>query len=157
MLILVGLGVLWAVVLLPPLVRRSGAPPVARPGRALVAVGGRAPSRHRGLPQAASSVPSSARDARRRRRDVLLALGGIATLTLMAAMAVGSVLWMVHFLADVVLVGYAVMLTMRYQRAVERTETIVPFRPSSAVMANSMGAPAGVAMRDEAVLRRQAN
>jgi len=108
----------------------------------------------RALQQSAKAVPSGASAARRRRRDVLIALGGVATFTLLGAVAVGGILWMVNFLVDVVLVGYAVMLTNRHQNESERRATVVPLRPANPFLA---GEQASIAMADEAVLRRQAN
>ncbi|MBT4009167.1 MAG: hypothetical protein HN567_04425 [Actinobacteria bacterium] len=152
MLILLGLGVLWAAVLLPPLVRRSGAGSSTRPLIALPSVGALNPSGFHALKRTAAEAPNSARAARRRRRDVLIALGGVAVMTFLFALAVGSIMWMAHFLADVALVGYATLLTMRHQRSMERPDVVIPFRPSSAMVPDL-----GIAMRDEAVLRRQAN
>jgi hypothetical protein len=73
-------------------------------------------------------------------------------MTFLFALAVGSIMWMAHFLADVALVGYATLLTMRHQRSMERPDVVIPFRPSAAMVPGL-----GIAMRDEAVLRRQAN
>ena len=69
-------------------------------------------------------------------------------------MAVGGALWTIHFLVDLVLAGYAVLLTSRYQRENERSSTVVPFRRSAGYLVGGTGS---VAMGDEAVLRRQAN
>ncbi len=108
----------------------------------------------RSLQQSARAVPSGASAARRRRRDVLIALAGLATFTLLGAMAVGGFLWMINFLVDIVLVGYAVMLTNRHQNESERRATVVPLRPANPFLA---GEHVSTAMSDEAVLRRQAN
>ena len=152
MLIILGLGILWAAVLLPPLLRRD-APVVGSAGN--LAVIGR-PDAHtlRALQQAAAAVPGDALAARHRRRDVLIALGGVAGFTLLGAVAVGGALWTIHFLVDLVLAGYAVLLTSRYQRENERSSTVVPFRRSAGYLVGGTGS---VAMSDEAVLRRQAN
>ena len=106
MLILLGLGVLWAAVLVPPLLRREG--PAMRPVGSLSVMSRFDANGLRSLQQSARAVPSGASAARRRRRDVLIALAGLATFTLLGAMAVGGFLWMINFLVDIVLVGYAV-------------------------------------------------
>ena len=147
MLIILGLGILWAAVLLPPLLRRD-APVVGSAGN--LAVIGRPDA----LQQAAVAVPGDALAARHRRRDVLIALGGVAGFTLLGAVAVGGALWTIHFLVDLVLAGYAVLLTSRYQRENERSATVVPFRRSAGYLVGGTGS---IAMADEAVLRRQAH
>jgi len=55
---------------------------------------------------------------------------------------------------DLVLAGYAVLLTSRYQRENERNATVVPFRRSAGYLVGGTGS---IAMADEAVLRRQAH
>ena len=147
-----GLGVLWAAVLVPPLLRRE--PSAMRPVGTLSAMGRFDATGLRALRQQAGALPSGPSAARRRRRDVLIALGGIAAFTLLGAVAVGGALWMVHFLADVVLVGYAVMLTTRHQAESERRATVVPLRQGTPFLAAEQP---GIAMSDEAVLRRRAN
>ena len=111
MLILLGLGVLWMAVLLPPIIRHRNA--LGRPALTLVAAGrgsGRFdPTRLRSVGVAAAAVPVGVGSARRRRRDLLVALGGMAAFTFLAGIAVGGVVWMAHFLVDLVLVGYAVL------------------------------------------------
>ena len=157
MLILLGLGVLWMAVLLPPIIRHRNA--LARPVLTLVAAGRGsvrfAPTRLRSAGAAATAVPVGAGSARRRRRDLLAALGGMAVFTFLAGVAVGGVVWMAHFLVDLVLVGYAVLVTQRHQLEVEREEALViPLRSSGSMLG---GLGASVAMRDEAVLSRRAN
>jgi len=61
---------------------------------------------------------------------------------------------MAHFLVDVVLVVYAVLVTQRHQLEAERAATVVPFRAAGPLVVGHSGS---VAMRDEAVLSRQAN
>ncbi|CAI8319093.1 MAG: Uncharacterised protein [Acidimicrobiales bacterium AG-410-I20] len=150
MLILLGLAVLWAAVLLPPILRRNTRRTVLRPPLALA--GAHQTSGWQAIQKAAKEIPNSAQAAKRRRRDVLLALIGIAIMTLLFAFAVGSIMWMIHFLADVALVGYATLLTLRNQKVLEGQDVVVPFRPASPLVPDT-----GIAMRDEAVLRRQAN
>ena len=157
MLILLGLGVLWMAVLLPPIIRHRNA--LARPVLTLVAAGRGSvrfdPTRLRSAGAAATAVPVGVGSARRRRRDLLVALGGMAVFTFLAGVAVGGVVWMAHFLVDLILVGYAVLVTQRHQLEVEREEALViPLRSSGSMLG---GLGASVAMRDEAVLSRRAN
>tara|TARA_B100001540_G_scaffold50053_1_gene45162 strand:+ start:1111 stop:1536 length:426 start_codon:yes stop_codon:yes gene_type:complete len=141
---------LWAAVLLPPILRRNTRRTVLRPPLSLA--GSHHASSWQAIQKAAKEIPNSAQAAKRRRRDVLLALIGIAIMTLLFAFAVGSIMWMIHFLADVALVGYATLLTLRNQKTLEGQDVVVPFRPASPLVPET-----GIAMRDEAVLRRQAN
>lgn len=156
MLILLGLGILWAAVLLPPIVRNRDV--LTRPLVAVASMGRPVSVIHsrrlRAFRSAATSVPGDVGSARRRRRDLLLALGGVASFTFLGGIAVGGPIWIIHFLVDLLLVGYAVLVTQRHQLEAERRETVIPFRPDRPLMGgftNSSG------MRDEAVLSRRAN
>ncbi len=168
MLIILGLGVLWAAVLLPPVIRNRDV--LARPlvavasinrmagrraarglGRSLVAV--RSP-RLGAIRSAATSMPADVGSARRRRRDLMCMLVGMVVFTLLGGVAVGGVVWIAHFLVDLLLVGYAVLVTQRHQLEAERRETIIPFRMDGPLMGGLTGSSA---MRDEAVLSRRAN
>jgi len=155
-LILLGLGVLWMAVLLPPIIRHRNA--LARPVLTLVAAGRGSvrfdPTRLRSAGAAVAAVPVGVGSARRRRRDLLIALGGMAAFTFMAGVAVGGVVWMAHLLVDMVLVGYTVLVTQRHQLEVEREAMVIPFRSGGSMLG---GLGASVAMRDEAVLSRRAN
>jgi hypothetical protein len=173
MLILLGLGILWAAVLLPPVIRNRDV--LTRPLAAVASVGrstGRPmvgasmtgirsrrlrafrSRRLRAFRLAATSVPDDVGSARRRRRDLLLTLGGVAAFTFLGGVAVGGTVWMVHFLVDLLLVGYAVLVTQRHQLEAERRETVIPFRMDGPLMGGLTGTSA---MRDEAVLSRRAN
>ena len=156
MLILLGLGVLWMAVLLPPIIRHRNV--LARPVLTLVAARRGSvrfdPTRLRSAGAAVAAVPVGVGSARRRRRDLLIALGGMAAFTFMAGVAVGGVVWMAHFLVDMVLVGYTVLVTQRHQLEVEREAMVIPFRSGGSMLG---GLGASVAMRDEAVLSRRAN
>ena len=79
-------------------------------------------------------------------------LAGVAGFTFFGGIAVGGIVWTVHVLVDLALVGYAFLVTSRHQRELERSGVVVPFRPSTSMLVN-----AGGGMQDEAVLRRQAN
>ena len=102
MLILLGLGVLWAAVLGPQVIRHRHH--LRRPVVALVAAGRIDGRRLRSVRRAATSMPGNVGSARRRRRDLLLAMAGVAAFTFLGGVAVGGAVWMVHFLVDVVLV-----------------------------------------------------
>ena len=78
----------------------------------------------------------------------------MATFTFLSGVAVGGAVWMAHFLVDVVLVCYAVLVTQRHQLEVEREAMVIPFRSSGSLLG---GLGASVAMSDEAVLSRRAN
>ncbi len=168
MLIILGLAVLWAAVLLPPVIRNRDV--LARP---LVAVASmnrmagrraeRGPDRSLAVARsrrlgairsAATSILGDVGSARRRRRDLMSMLVGMAVFTFLGGVAVGGAVWMAHFLVDLLLVGYAVLVTQRHQLEAERRETIIPFRMDGPLMG---GLPSSSAMRDEAVLTRRAN
>ena len=168
MLIILGLAVLWAAVLLPPVIRNRDV--LARPLVAVASINrmagrgaDRGPrrssvavrSRRLGaIRSAATSIPGDVGSARRRRRDLMCMLAGMAVFTLLSGVAVGGVVWIVHFLVDLLLVGYAVLVTQRHQLEAERRETIIPFRMDGPLMGGLSGSSA---MRDEAVLSRRAN
>jgi hypothetical protein len=49
--------------------------------------------------------------SQRRRRDILLGLGGAAVVTFLLAVITGvGALWVLHLIADVLLVGYVILL-----------------------------------------------
>ncbi len=155
-LILLGLGILWAAVLLPPVIRNRDvlARPLVAVASAGRSMGGVQSRRLRTIRSTAASVPGDVGSARRRRRDLLLTLGGVAAFTFLGGVAVGGSVWMVHFLVDLLLVGYAVLVTQRHQLEAERRETVIPFRMDGPLMGGLTGSSA---MRDEAVLSRRAN
>lgn len=161
MLILLGLAVLWAAVLGPTLVRNRDVlfRPLAAVGGGVVgagrSVGRHGPRRLRSVQAAATSIPTDAASARRRRRDLLITLAGLVTFTLLGGLAVGGVVWLVHFFVDLALVGYVALVTQRHQLEAERRETVVPFPVPGPLMGGLGGASS--AMRDEAVLSRRAN
>jgi hypothetical protein len=63
-------------------------------------------------------------EARRRRRDVLYTLGGVALVTLMLAVVVGGSFVWLHLLADVLLVGYVGLLVHTRRLATERRHKV---------------------------------
>tara|TARA_B100000029_G_scaffold112735_1_gene104902 strand:+ start:842 stop:1267 length:426 start_codon:yes stop_codon:yes gene_type:complete len=122
MLILIGLGALWAAVLVPPIVRNkissnSSAPAIAN---------------HLDVYQVPSmkgqgiSLPQSVSAARRRRRDVAIALVGIAIFTFLASIAVGGIfIWTVHIVIDLALLGYVTLIAQRREIATEETPLVL--------------------------------
>lgn len=149
--VLLILAVLWAAVLVPPVLRsrsesrrggvgefpsRLGSVTGRRssrvaPRRPLHAVpawsdgspGGAAHPRNgaRPMPGAskpiASGAPATSATPRRRRRNVLIILGGAALATLFLATMLGSpILWVPHVLADVLLVVYLLLLMLVRRR-----------------------------------------
>ena len=122
MLILLGLGALWAAVLLPPIIRsqistRSSAPGIANhlDVYSVPAMKGYS-----------MSLPQSAVAAKRRRRDVAIVLSGVVVFTFLASIAVGGIfLWTVHFVVDLALVGYVTLITQRSDLATEETSVVL--------------------------------
>ena len=130
MLILLGLGVLWAAVLVPPLLRSrvaaAGPSPVGNNGSGQLDV-----YHPQALHRATSLPPRSVHAARRRRRDVLLILVAASVFTLLGGFAVGGfVTWTAHFMTDLVLVGYTALLMQRQQPERDTSTVVVPIRSS---------------------------
>lgn len=130
MLILLGLGVLWAAVLVPPILRSR-----ATTAGPLTATNGGSAQLEVYHPSAfhriASSPPRSVPAARRRRRDVLLVLVGGSVFTLLGGFAVGGfVPWTAHFMTDLALLGYIALLVQRQQPIHETSAIVVPMRSS---------------------------
>ena len=131
MLILLGLGALWAAVLLPPVIRNQISTRSSAPGTANHLDVYSVPA----MKGYSISLPQSAVAAKRRRRDVAIVLSGIAGFTFLASIAVGGIfLWSVHFVLDLALVGYVALITQR--RDLETDETSVVLTHS--FMANSV-------------------
>jgi hypothetical protein len=63
-------------------------------------------------------------EARRRRRDVLFALGGAVLVTLMLTVVVGGSFVWLQLLADVLFAGYVVLLLHTQRLAVERRNKV---------------------------------
>ena len=123
MLILIGLGALWAAVLLPPLIRSQNSTRSSGAGGAGIA-------NHLDVyrvPEMKSlrvSLPQSASAAKRRRRDISIVMSGMAVFTFLVSIAVGGIfIWTVHFVVDLVLVGYLTLITQR--RDLDTGETSV--------------------------------
>jgi hypothetical protein len=77
------------------------------------------------------AIHMSLGEARRRRRDVLFALGLAALGTLLLALVAGGLLWYLQLLVDVALLGYVVLLA-RAQRIGAERQAKVRYLPSAA-------------------------
>jgi hypothetical protein len=140
--VLILLAIVWAIVLVPPLVRnradlrpgssvssfrqdlavigRTSPTSSFRPS-ALPGVGptiGSRPSARGGAPLA--GTPGGRAAARKRRRDVLFVLGGVAGFTFLLALAFGGPLLLVHLVADGALAGYVYLLVQMRKLAEEQ-------------------------------------
>lgn len=137
--VLILLAIVWAIVLVPPLVRnRADLRPgssvssfrqdLAVIGRAsptstlrppsLPSVGPRTPAARSGAPL--SGTPGGRAAARKRRRDVLFTLGGVAGFTFLLALAFGGPMVMLHVVADLALAGYVYLLVQMRKLAEEQ-------------------------------------
>jgi hypothetical protein len=122
MLILLGLGALWAAVLVPPLIRNQISSRSSAPGIANHLDVYSVPS----IKGYKVSLPQSALAAKRRRRDVSIILSGVAVFTFLASIAVGGIfLWTVHFVVDLVLVGYVALITQRRDLETDQSSVVL--------------------------------
>lgn len=81
------------------------------------------------MPNVALGQTSTTAAARERRRQVLIALTGVAFATLLAALFARGAFVAVHIAADVLLVGYVILLVRYRQIAMDRIEKVEPIRP----------------------------
>jgi len=122
MLILLGLGALWAAVLVPPLIKNQISSRSSAPGIANHLDVYSVPS----IKGYKVSLPQSALAAKRRRRDVSIILSGVAVFTFLVSIAVGGIfLWTVHFVVDLVLVGYVALITQRRDLEADQSSVIL--------------------------------
>jgi hypothetical protein len=162
-LVILVLGILWAAVLIPPILRsrsEAGAAPagvgdfVARLRSGLGAGAGRSSSALMhplqpivgpldlggpDTPLGPVQVPGSMTPTQRRRRDVLIGLLAAVVLTFLMAVMAGSIMfWVLHLLADGVLGGYVYLLLQFKARKTERTEKVRPLagQPTGGVISN---------------------
>lgn len=134
--VLILLAIAWAIVLVPPFVRSRSE---GRPGSSVISfrqgldVLGRAapgpslPSFRGGrdvLPGTGSGTPRGRALARKRRRDVLFALGGAAAFTFLLAVAFGGTMVALHLLVDAALAGYVYLLVQMRKAAAERAHKV---------------------------------
>jgi Flp pilus assembly protein TadB len=118
--VLLILAVLWAAVLVPPVLRsRSESRRRDSVGdfrSQLNALSGRRARRDRPLHAVAAPAPMS--PAQKRRRDILVILAVAAIVTLLLVVILGNpLLWIVQVLADVLLVAYVLMLLQFKRRS----------------------------------------
>ncbi len=125
----------WAIFLVPSFLRNRSE---SRPGSSVVSfkqgldVLGRTAPPGAPLPRmrpsmASPSGPAPIRGgaaARKRRRDVLFVLGGVAAFTFLLAVAFGGSMILLHLLADAVLGSYVYLLVQMRKAAVERANTV---------------------------------
>jgi hypothetical protein len=132
-LVFLGLAVVWAIVLLPEVVRKAAGSRHSDTIRSfnqqlsvLDRSGGRDAatsnvidlrSRDHARAAGAPAVPAS---VRKRRQEVLTVLGSAAVLTLLCTVAFGGVFLVLHLLADALLVAYVVLLNQANQAAAAR-------------------------------------
>ena len=122
MLILLGLGALWAAVLVPPLIKNQISSRSSGLGIANHLDVYSVPS----IKGYKVSLPQSALAAKRRRRDVSIILSGVAVFTFLASIAVGGIfLWTVHFVVDLVLVGYVALITQRRDLEADQSSVVL--------------------------------
>tara|TARA_B100000700_G_scaffold16484_1_gene16325 strand:+ start:286 stop:711 length:426 start_codon:yes stop_codon:yes gene_type:complete len=122
MLILLGLGALWAAVLVPPLIKNQISSRSSAPGIANHLDVYSVPS----IKGYKVSLPQSALAAKRRRRDVSIILSGVAVFTFLVSIAVGGIfLWTVHFVVDLVLVGYVALITQRRDLETDQSSVVL--------------------------------
>jgi hypothetical protein len=137
--VLILLAIVWAIVLVPPLVRNRAD---LRPGSSvssfrqdLAVIGRTTPTsslRPPSLPGVGPSAPvagpgaplpgtpSGRSAARKRRRDVLFTLGGVAGFTFLLALAFGGPMLLLHLVVDMALAGYVYLLVQMRKLAEEQ-------------------------------------
>lgn len=124
----------WAIFLVPSFVRNRSE---SRPGSSVVsfkqgldvlgraAPGSSLPRMRPPMASTTGTVPTRARAmARKRRRDVLFVLGGVAAFTFLLALAFGGSMILLHLAADAALGGYVYLLVQMRKAAVERANTV---------------------------------
>ncbi len=166
------LAVLWAAVLLPPVLRArsgGGGNGFGEFGSALGALARRRPSDPGVMPLqplmgpvaaartlGSRPLPGAMSPIQRRRRDVLVGLLGLAGLTFLMAMFAGSIpFWVLHVLADALLGGYVYLLLQVKGRSQERKRKVRPI--VAAVPRHLHAVPDPVALGVPLGLRRTAS
>jgi len=149
-LVILILAILWAAVLLPPILRsrsQSSGPTGIGDFMARLGSFGRTQQADAGLaplnpvmgpvngngvsnPVGPVRVPGGMSAAQRRRRDVLVAFLAGAGITFLMALFAGSVVfWLLHLLTDALLGGYLFLLIQHKNRKVERRTKVRPIHP----------------------------
>lgn len=133
--VLILLAVVWAVVLVPPYMRHRGE---ARPGssvssfrQGLDVLGRSGPpavaSGAHFAPVRGSAGPGTPRGraaVRKRRRDVLFTLAGLAGFTFLLAIAFGGMAIALHLAVDLALAGYVYLLVQVRKLSSERAQKV---------------------------------
>lgn len=135
--VLILLAVVWAVVLVPPYLRRRGevhtGSSVSSFRQGLDVLGRSGPpavSRQasfapvRGAAVAGPGTPRGRSALRKRRRDVLFTLAGLAGFTFLLAVAFGGLAILVNLAVDLALVGYLYLLVQLRKLSAERTQKV---------------------------------
>lgn len=76
-------------------------------------------------------APRTAAEAARRRVEVLVALSVFASVTLLAALAVGGAVWMLHLAADGALFAFAYAVAQRRSLEIERQMKVSMLHPAA--------------------------
>jgi hypothetical protein len=118
-----------------------GGPSLRSTGGTLARSGGSLARGGASIGAALATVPRTSNEARRRRRDVLVALGGLAVVTLLLALLVGGALWVLHLLVDIALLGYGWLVHEHETRLRERADKVRPLRAQRPVGRPATGEP----------------
>jgi Flp pilus assembly protein TadB len=149
MLFLMILAVVWAAVLVPPFIRsrREG-----RPGSSVMSFRAQLSTLERATPGSSlrpfnehrpAAHPALAPiDARRRRRDVLVALLGATALSFLLMLVVGGVFTLFFVLSAAALGSYVYALRQRHLRSMERVAKVRVLTPRTAAPAPVLAARA---------------
>lgn len=143
--VLILLAVVWAVVLVPPFLRHRE---TLRPSSSVSSFRQGLDVLGRSAPSAASSgasfapvrrssgpvgpgAPRGRAGVRKRRRDVLLTLAGLAGFTILLAAAFGGAFIFLQLVTDVVLVGYVYLLVQMRKLSVEQAHKVRYLAPQA--------------------------
>ncbi len=115
------LAAIWAAVLLPPWLQNRRE---RRPNDSIVSFRSQMGTLQRTTPTGGSLMNTrlSRREAKRRRRDILLTLACAASLTLVLAVLLGGPVIALHLFVDVLLVAYVALLVNAQQVAPARPQ-----------------------------------
>jgi hypothetical protein len=110
------LAAIWAAVLLPPWLQNRRE---RRPNDSIVSFKSQMGTLQRATPSGGSLLNArmTRREARRRRRDILVTLACAASLTLVLAVMLGGPVIALHLFVDVLLVAYVALLVHTQQSA----------------------------------------
>ena len=159
MLVLMILAVVWAAVLVPPILRsrRDG-----RPSNSVLSFRAQLSTLERAMPGTSLRiVPSGTTpalrprglatiDVRRRRRDVLASLAGATVFTLLLAIAVGGLAILLFLACAGATGGYVYLLRQIHLRSQERAAKVRPLVPRGGYAMATGSAVPGLALRRSA-------